>query len=355
MDSQKVMFWTQAYNAEKTVGRAIESVLNQTCGDFVYFVLDHASTDATGDIIRQYAAKDRRIVPLYEPINQSGVARKYFPLFFSSVGENGYLAWLDADDDYKPEFLQKMLSFVTENQLDIAMCGTEYVDIGGTSRPDTPPKTLVFSGRGFAEHIPVYYKYATRAWAALHRLSMFAAGCNSLNLKKEPVSANFRDCMIMLHELQSAKRAGLLAESLHRYYQSPVQLSAKYTPDWFRWVNEMQSRLRDFLLSYGPISSENENFLYIRFLIWLKYILPRLQNSDASLEVKMADLYDIFSDKRVLKLLSLEWSAVGIYSDKAEFLRETLDWALAQAQSEGTNIASTQKLIDHIKGSLNSI
>jgi glycosyltransferase involved in cell wall biosynthesis len=350
-----VVFWTQAYNAEKTVARAIESVLNQTCGDFVYYILDHASTDATGGIIRQYAAKDRRIVPLYESINQTGVVKKYIPLFLSSVGENGYLAWLDADDDYKTEFLEKMLSFVTLNRLDMAMCGTEYVDADGTSRQDTPSKTLVFTGRGFVEHIPVYYKYTTRMWAALHRLSLFASGCDSLDFKKGSLSTNFNDCMITLYELREARRAGLLAESLHKYYQSPAQLSAKYTPKWFWWMNEMQARLRDFMLSYGPVSKENENFLRVRFLIWLKYILPRLQNADAPLETRMNDLSDIFSDKKVLELLSLDWSEIGIHSDKAEFLRETRDWALAQIQGDGANTASAQKLIDLINGSLDKI
>ena len=40
---------TCAYNAEKTIRRAMDSVLNQTYRDITYYVLDNGSTDRTGD------------------------------------------------------------------------------------------------------------------------------------------------------------------------------------------------------------------------------------------------------------------------------------------------------------------
>lgn len=43
---------TCAYNAEKTLRRAMDSVLNQTYGELTYYVLDNGSTDRTGEILR---------------------------------------------------------------------------------------------------------------------------------------------------------------------------------------------------------------------------------------------------------------------------------------------------------------
>ena len=51
----KVVVWTQAYNAEKTLRRAMDSILQQTYTDFEYYVLNNASTDGTGAIIEEYA------------------------------------------------------------------------------------------------------------------------------------------------------------------------------------------------------------------------------------------------------------------------------------------------------------
>ena len=62
------------YNAERFVGESIENVLRQTVGDFELIVIDDASTDASAEIARAYAAKDNRIVLMHNELN-SGAAR----------------------------------------------------------------------------------------------------------------------------------------------------------------------------------------------------------------------------------------------------------------------------------------
>jgi len=46
-----------AYNAEKFIGEAIESILNQTFKDFEFIILDDCSKDKTWEIIQDYAKK----------------------------------------------------------------------------------------------------------------------------------------------------------------------------------------------------------------------------------------------------------------------------------------------------------
>jgi len=50
-----------AYNAEKYIGAAIESVLNQTFSDWELIIADDCSTDSTPEIAKSYAAQDSRI------------------------------------------------------------------------------------------------------------------------------------------------------------------------------------------------------------------------------------------------------------------------------------------------------
>ena len=57
------------YNAERFVGESIENVLRQTVGDFELIVIDDASTDASAEIARAYAAKDDRIVLMHNELN----------------------------------------------------------------------------------------------------------------------------------------------------------------------------------------------------------------------------------------------------------------------------------------------
>ena len=50
------------YNGERFLSQSLDSLLAQTYGDFELAVCDNASTDATQEICRNYAARDRRIV-----------------------------------------------------------------------------------------------------------------------------------------------------------------------------------------------------------------------------------------------------------------------------------------------------
>lgn len=45
---------TVCFNSEKTIERTIQSVLNQTCQDYEYLIIDGASTDGTMEIVRKY-------------------------------------------------------------------------------------------------------------------------------------------------------------------------------------------------------------------------------------------------------------------------------------------------------------
>ena len=45
---------TVCFNSEMTIERTIQSVLNQTCQDYEYIIIDGASTDGTMDIVRKY-------------------------------------------------------------------------------------------------------------------------------------------------------------------------------------------------------------------------------------------------------------------------------------------------------------
>lgn len=49
------------YNRESMVGRAIESILNQTYRDFEYIIVDNGSDDRSGEIADAYAAKDQLV------------------------------------------------------------------------------------------------------------------------------------------------------------------------------------------------------------------------------------------------------------------------------------------------------
>ena len=75
----KIVVVTWAYNAEKTIERAINSILEQTYTNFIYYVIDNGSQDRTGEFIKNFSQQDNRIRYLRQETNNPAVAPEILP------------------------------------------------------------------------------------------------------------------------------------------------------------------------------------------------------------------------------------------------------------------------------------
>lgn len=116
---------TPAYNAERFIGETIESVMNQTYSNWEMIIVDDQSTDSTVAIINAYQQKDDRIkVYVLSENSGSAIARNEA----MKMAKGRYIAFLDSDDAWYPEKLEKQLRFMQQN--DIAFSFTKYRRIG---------------------------------------------------------------------------------------------------------------------------------------------------------------------------------------------------------------------------------
>jgi glycosyltransferase involved in cell wall biosynthesis len=323
----KFIIYTQAFNSDKTLKRTIESVLRQTDDNFIYYILDNGSNDNTGEIIAKYAGQDSRIVPLRNEINNVWLKHEKWLSFLNAHNGDCLFTMLDADDEYAPDFFEKMRIFVTDNHLDAAACGTDWIDeeTGEIIKHKVLTEDLVLEGREFADKFPVYRNFMVTLWSVVFYVKIFRE-CNYKWAKK---AMNFSDTALCMEVFHRAKRAGVLAESLHKYYTGPKTGSYIYNPKWFHACKTLCNISRQYLRSYGPISRQNKDYLCVLFLTLIKYILPRIQGADVELAEKLKRLHEIFKDKKTWYMLQ-NWSKVGIYSDKGEFLREIKSWITSQ-------------------------
>lgn len=116
-----------AFNAEKYISTAIESILQQTFEDFEFIIIDDASTDQTYDIICNY--HDKRIIRIRNQKN-IGVAACINKGILNARSE--FIARMDSDDISKPERFQKQLEFMNANS-NLGISGThmEIIDNKG--------------------------------------------------------------------------------------------------------------------------------------------------------------------------------------------------------------------------------
>lgn len=82
------------YNAEKTINRCVDSILNQTYSNLELLLIDDGSTDRSGELCRQYADGDQRVRYYYQ--ENSGVSSARNQGIDLAQGE--YVSFVDSDD-----------------------------------------------------------------------------------------------------------------------------------------------------------------------------------------------------------------------------------------------------------------
>ncbi len=100
---------TPAYRAANSIDRTIASVSSQSVTDWQMLVVDDASPDDTGHVVTQWARKDSRIA-LLQLSKNGGPARARNEAIRESKGQ--FLAFLDSDDSWPPEKLERQLAFM---------------------------------------------------------------------------------------------------------------------------------------------------------------------------------------------------------------------------------------------------
>ena len=108
-----------AYNAEKCIVRAVNSVLAQTYSNFELLIIDDGSSDQTANICEKLERNNARIKLIKN--KHGGLANSRNTGISFAKGK--YIAFLDSDDEYEPEFLSKMLIGITKNDSEICICG----------------------------------------------------------------------------------------------------------------------------------------------------------------------------------------------------------------------------------------
>jgi glycosyltransferase involved in cell wall biosynthesis len=96
-----------AYNRERYLEEAIESVLASTLRDFELIIVDDASSDKTAEIANSYAKKDKRIKVFINEHNLGDYPNRNKA---ASYAQGKYIKYLDSDDIMYPHCLDVMVS-----------------------------------------------------------------------------------------------------------------------------------------------------------------------------------------------------------------------------------------------------
>ena len=113
----KISIIVPVYNAQKTIARCIESILNQDYKDFELLLIDDGSKDDSGNICDGYAGQDERVRVIHK--ENSGVSDTRNQALKEAVGE--YLQFLDADDWITPNATRLLVESMEKNNCDMVI------------------------------------------------------------------------------------------------------------------------------------------------------------------------------------------------------------------------------------------
>jgi glycosyltransferase involved in cell wall biosynthesis len=161
MHKPKVSVLMPAYNAEKYIAEAIESILNQTFTDFEFIIVDDGSTDQTWALIQEYATKDKRVVPVKNAVNSQICISLNNGL---AIAQGKYIVRIDADDTSPADRIEKQVEFMNQNP-DIVISGGKIQICNHLMQPtnlrsynltDESVRTSIFRYSPFAHPAVIY-------------------------------------------------------------------------------------------------------------------------------------------------------------------------------------------------------
>ena len=125
------------YNQEKYIGEAIASVLSQTFQDIGIIVIDDGSSDASEEIIKDYASRYPNQIKYIHQQNQGVIVARNTAI---AQARGAYIFPLEGDDKIAPDCLEKLYQAMINNKGDVIYCNSEYFG-NKTEQLDSLPAT----------------------------------------------------------------------------------------------------------------------------------------------------------------------------------------------------------------------
>lgn len=287
---------TYAYNAEKTLIRTIESVLNQTYEDFEYYLCDNGSKDSTREIIQEYAKRDKRIKPFYNDINHNHTKTMNCLNLAHNIGDEDFYCTLDSDDEYYKTFFEDSLYYIKEYDLDICACGSDFVLANNPEHVISQrlfKKDCILEGKLFESLFPYYHQFMRTTWGKLYKGKVMRNTIQDTSKVDVFPTVYGGDTYNTLRTFKEAKRVGIIAKPLHRYYVSTKSVSFQFNTERIETDKILHEATKEYLNTFGPISPLNNEYMYVVYMNALGDTLNVILNSKEAINVKLNSIFEI--------------------------------------------------------------
>ena len=170
MKNSLVSVIVPVFNVAPYLKEALESIINQTYRKLEIIVINDGSTDGSREICDKYAEQDSRIHVIHQENRGLSVARNTG--LDQSTGE--VIAFLDPDDAFCPNMIEKLLEAMIEYQADIIVCSFSLHEVSGKMNKEATEKPEYWLCDQKEALRSIYHgKIDTAAWNRLYKKSIW--------------------------------------------------------------------------------------------------------------------------------------------------------------------------------------
>ncbi len=222
------------YRAERCLAKCVDSILEQTMGDFELLLIDDGSPDGSGALCDAYAARDERVRVFHKENGGVSSARN---LGIEQAGAP-YLAFADSDDYLEPDALAVLYSLLTENGADSAggahrnvpPSGPASIESGalppGVYGPEEIMDGIVDSLMGRRLEQPGRPVLNGFIWRFLFSRSIIQA--HAIRFE----GAYLEDELFLAEYFSHARRLAMTDKAVYNYYLNPDSVTHRYLPGY---------------------------------------------------------------------------------------------------------------------------
>lgn len=204
------------YNAEKYICQCLDSLISQTLKEIEIIVVDDGSTDKSGQLCEDYAAKDNRIIVIHKENGGLASARQVA----LEIARGDFFCACDADDWAELTMYEHLYKKAIETGADIVMCDyySEYGD--GISKASCYGKQIPDDNNHVLDDA-LNGRFPQSVWSKMFKRDLF----ERYNLSWEPGINMGEDFLMTLKILQYPARFAYIQEPLYHYRRMPDENS----------------------------------------------------------------------------------------------------------------------------------
>ena len=297
MSEIKVSVIMPVYGVEDYVGKAIESIKNQTLTDWEFFCVDDGTKDKSGEICDEYAAKDPRIMVIHKENGGAPSARNVA----IDKARGKYMYFMDSDDWAEPTMLEDMYNLAERDNAQLVVAGF-YID---TYYSDTEK----YSQQQFCES--AVYKNSREFRQNAHKLfdkNLLYTPWNKLYLSSYILENKlyfpetfWDDFPFNLSVVRDVERVTVTSEKYYHFIRKRGESeTAKYRADMFQKREEEHSWMLELYEHWKTDSPEIREFLARRYIERVIGCIENVTNRNCTLssKEKKAEIKKMISSDR---------------------------------------------------------